>query len=83
MAYDGNLIVIGETTPSRGDRVFDNRKRPMGIVERVFGPVDTPYVSVRPRGGGRMTDIVGKGLYVGGEEYGKGKRGSRGDRVLS
>ncbi|NLN72360.1 MAG: hypothetical protein GX137_06200 [Thermoplasmatales archaeon] len=40
------MIVRGGTLPETGDSVFDSRRRKAGTVRRIFGPVDSPYVSV-------------------------------------
>lgn len=44
---DGTVLAIGSTTPEIGDTVFDSRKKKVGSVKRVFGPVGSPYVSIK------------------------------------
>lgn len=78
IAFDGKLIVRGAFAPRLRAKVVDNRKRTLGHVRRVFGPVDSPYISVEPAGGQSMLAILGKQVYVEGvEEYGKGKGRNR------
>ena len=67
------MIVRGGSLPETGDSVFDSRKRKVGTVRRVFGPVDSPYVSVTLSGGYEAP--VGVEMYYSKEtKYGKGKR---------
>ena len=45
----GNLIVKAVTVPKIGEKVYDGEMRLIGFVYDVFGPVKSPYVSVKPR----------------------------------
>lgn len=42
----GTVLAIGKTAPEVGDAVYDSKKKRIGSVKRVFGPVDSPYVRV-------------------------------------
>ena len=62
------LILRGE---AGGDRpiwvnslVVDRNKRRVGRVFEIFGPVEQPYIVVRPNRGIDVTAHVGKKLYV-------------------
>ena len=79
VSFDGKLIVKGVCAPQPRETVTDNRRRPIGRVVRVFGPVAAPYVSVEVTGDQSLLSAVGKQVYVeGAEEHGKGgKRRSR------
>jgi rRNA processing protein Gar1 len=79
VSFDGKLIVKGVCAPQPREIVTDNRRRPIGRVVRVFGPVTSPYVSVEVTGDNSLLSAVGKQVYVEGvEELGKGsKRRSR------
>lgn len=69
------IVVRGGSLPETGDSVFDSRKRKVGIVRRVFGPVDSPYVSVTLHG--EHETPVGVEMYYSKEtKHGKGKRRS-------
>ncbi len=48
LSYKGDLLVKASFAPRVGEEVFDARKRPLGRVRRVFGPVKSPYVMVEP-----------------------------------
>ncbi len=48
---------------SVGSKVLDSKLREVGRVFDVFGPVSSPYVSVRPRNPD-PSSLVGKALYV-------------------
>jgi rRNA processing protein Gar1 len=79
VSFDGRLIVKGVCAPQPREMVTDNRRRPIGRVVRVFGPVASPYISVEVTGDKSLLAVVGKQVYVEGvEELGKGgKRRSR------
>jgi len=80
IAYDGKLVVRGAFAPLPGSAVLDSRKRPLGKVRRIFGPVSSPYVSVELTGGSGLLGMIGKQVYIEGvDEDGKGKRRHRGD----
>ncbi|WP_148285444.1 H/ACA ribonucleoprotein complex subunit GAR1 [Candidatus Methanomassiliicoccus intestinalis] len=76
--YDGKLIVRGSFAPNPRDRIVDNRNKPVGQVGRVFGPVDSPYILVRPNGKGGMLSLIGKQVYI--EEVTYNAKGKRRDR---
>ena len=76
VTFDGKLIVKSVLAPRARDRVVDNRRRPIGRVVRVFGPVSGPYVSVEVSGEDSLLSAIGKKVYVEGvEERGKGGKG--------
>ena len=59
----GNLILKSKTEVKIGDVVRDNKGKNIGRVFDVFGPVTSPYISVKPRKGD-PSGLVGKALYV-------------------
>jgi rRNA processing protein Gar1 len=76
VTFDGKLIVKGVYTPRPREIVTDNRRRPIGRVVRVFGPVAAPYVSIEVTGEQSLLSAVGKQVYVEGVEE-RGKSGKR------
>ncbi len=65
LGYDGKLVVKGKFAPKPKREVMDNSMRVIGITARVFGPVDSPYISVRPLKNRKPSlDIIGKPVYV-------------------
>lgn len=75
---EGRLVVKANFAPQPRARIMDNRKRTIGLVRRVFGPVAGPYVTVEPAGDLNMLASLGKQVYVeGAENHGKGKRRDR------
>ncbi len=48
-AKQGFLIVRTNWVPSLNEPVVDKDLRPVGVIKDVFGPVDYPYVAVKPR----------------------------------
>lgn len=47
IANSGKLIVISDKTPPAGAFVFDKNKNKIGKIVDIFGPVKTPYISIR------------------------------------
>lgn len=80
VTVDGRLVVRATFTPKLKEAVFDNRKRPLGRIVRIFGPVDSPYVTVEPTGDTSLLTVAGRQVYiVGVENHGKQKGIGRGD----
>lgn len=75
VTHEGKLIVKGTFAPHPRDRVFDGRKRPLGQVHRIFGPVKAPYVSIQVSSDQSLLSAVGKQVYVEEGVYGKGGQG--------
>lgn len=59
----GNLILKAEREARIGEPVYDGKKRRMGAVFDFFGPVSSPFISVRPTAK-NPEGYVGKPLYV-------------------
>jgi rRNA processing protein Gar1 len=43
-----NLILKPEYQPRVGETVVDNQLKSIGIVTDIFGPVKTPYITIKP-----------------------------------
>lgn len=75
IGFDGKYIVRARFAPPHGAYVFDNRKRMVGRIKRVFGPVASPFVSIEPNDEYRLPNTIGRPLYVEEvDENGKTKR---------
>lgn len=44
-----NLILKAENVPRIGEKVLDENLKQVGTVSDVFGPVSSPYVTVKPQ----------------------------------
>ncbi|MFQ5553492.1 MAG: H/ACA ribonucleoprotein complex subunit GAR1 [Thermoplasmata archaeon] len=62
-SYRGDLLVKATFAPVPATSVFDARKRPLGRVVRVFGPVRAPYVTVKPAQEPKLS-VLGTGVYI-------------------
>lgn len=62
LTSDGRAVIVATESPKIGDRVIDEGKRSVGAVVRIFGPVDSPYVSVKADD--PSTLAIGKKLYI-------------------
>ena len=62
----GSIVLRTDKTPPIGKeaRVLDKKAQDIGFVIDVFGPVKSPYVSVRPRKNVDAKKLVGQMLYL-------------------
>lgn len=60
---NNNLILRTKIMPILRTPAFDDEMKKVGVVSDVFGPVDHPYVSIKPSLNG-FERCVGKTLYV-------------------
>ncbi|MDD1771290.1 MAG: Gar1/Naf1 family protein [Methanomassiliicoccales archaeon] len=86
ITVDGKLVVRATFTPKIRDEVWDNRKKYIGRVVRIYGPVDSPYVNVEPTGDTSLLSLAGKQVYIDGvDDHGsstKQKGRGRGDNPV-
>ncbi len=74
ITHDGKIVVRAVSAPDVNNAVFDEREHKVGTVKRVFGPVDSPYVTILPVIKGDLSGLLEKKLYCKGEKKdGKGK----------
>lgn|GEM_PF-54451 len=73
------LVLRVEEAPREGTLVYDEARRRVGGVIDIFGPTGMPYICVRPAAGVKvnLTSLVGKELYIMGEERGAGRKGAK------
>lgn len=62
-AKSGNLIVKAEVFLKPSITVFDESGKKIGFVVETFGPVSSPYISVKPTTD-RVTRLIGTQLYM-------------------
>lgn len=84
VSHEGKLIVKADFAPAENALVVDSRKRKIGKVTKIFGPVRAPYVAIWPMRGQRALTIVGQELYIPPEgKHGKVERRDRAGRKMS
>jgi len=66
----GQLIVRAREEASIGDFVYDSKRKRVGVVFDFFGPVEAPYIAVKPHSD--PAGFVGAELFV--EESRRDKR---------
>lgn len=73
VSQNRNIIIKIENIPKIGAKVIDENLKPVGKVLDIFGPVSSPYASVRSsiQGIGKPLDKI---LYVPSSRKRKGKR---------
>lgn len=62
----GSIIIRTEKTPPVGRQaiVMDKKAQEVGIIIDVFGPVNFPYVAIKPNRGYNPQKLVGQMLYL-------------------
>lgn len=68
ISYNGTLIVKARIAPKKGSIVKDKTMRDIGVVTRIFGPVKTPFVSIRPIDRKSLLRLIGSEVYIKKEE---------------
>ena len=63
--HDGHILVRCSETFRPGTPVFDSRGNEVGKVARVFGPVNGPYITVKPKGQVDALGLLNSSLYAG------------------
>lgn len=63
---DGRLVVRAAVAPDVNCPVFDGREKRIGTVKRVFGPVDSPYVTVAPASKDDANRLLNKKVFYSG-----------------
>lgn len=78
---DGRLIVRCKSLPNLGEPAFDSKHKRIGVVRRVFGPVEEPYASITPENDVDPMRLRGTETFYnkGKEQNGKTKRRNRRD----
>jgi rRNA processing protein Gar1 len=66
ITYSGKLIARASWAPDLGTRVVDREFRVIGTVAALLGPVESPYVSIRPvrAPGQTLLKLIGKDVYA-------------------
>lgn len=59
-----HIIVRSKFSPSIGSRVLDESNSIVGEIIDVFGPVETPFVSIKPVKGASPSEIIKKTLFI-------------------
>ena len=71
-----NMIIKAENIPRIGDKVANEKLKPVGTVFDVFGPTSSPYVAVKPHIQS-PEQLVNQVLYVIPSKAGRRKRKRR------
>ncbi len=45
--------------------LFSDKQRKIGEVQEIFGPMSAPYLSIKPKHGLKVENLVNKPVYVG------------------
>ena len=57
-------ILKTQITPKLGQPVFNSKKKRVGNVYELFGPVNSPYVIIKPASGISPQKLIGMSLYI-------------------
>jgi len=80
----GSIVVKGAFAPRMGSIAVDKRSTPVGKVVRITGPVDGPYLIMKPVGDypGGLMRMLGHPVYLGQESKKRVREGGRGPRKM-
>ncbi len=64
MSKNGKLILRlnSDTNLKLGEKVFNSKLREVGKIQDIFGPVNSPYISIAPKISDPLS-LVGKLIY--------------------
>ena len=64
MSKNGKLILRlnSDTKLKLGEKVFNSKLREVGKIQDIFGPVNSPYISINPKISDPLS-LVGKMVY--------------------
>ncbi len=68
------LVLRVERPMKPGNAVYDGERKRVGSILDAFGPVNSPYLAIRPAQAmthEKLAALVGKELYIMGERYGR------------
>lgn len=71
---DNRAIAKVKITPKHGLTVYDIRRRPIGQIVDIFGPIRSPYVEIEVKGQDPKK-LINSPIYI--LPKGKGARGKR------
>ena len=77
------LVARGNQVPKIGQSVLDSSDKRIGNVSDIFGPVKSPYFTIKPASGVSRSDLeklVGSDIYVG-ERHAKGRKPEKVSRM--
>jgi rRNA processing protein Gar1 len=75
-----NLIITLQLDARIGQIVFDKDGNSIGKIFDIFGPVETPYASIKLNEGLELGKVDGKPVFLGGIPLKKKKRRKKGRR---
>ena len=65
ISVDGSLIAQSNKAPSNGDVASDSQKRQIGKVVSIFGPVEGPYITIKPSGNkANLHHLIGEQIFL-------------------
>lgn len=65
ISYRGTLVIRAERAPKLGEEVFTREGMHIGRVEKVYGPISRPYISMKPTSRNKkLMGTIGKEVYV-------------------
>ncbi len=71
------LVARADWVPKIGIKVQDTSRKPIGRITDVFGPVNSPYLTIQPTRGLKADNIVklhGSEIYIGRVRHYAGKK---------
>jgi len=65
ISHNGDILARGKFVPRIGTEVYAMNRR-VGMIVNVFGPVSSPYITIRPRRekGETLAELIGSEIYI-------------------
>jgi len=67
IARCNSVLSLEKTVKLLYKPLFSDKQRKIGEVAEIFGPVSSPYITVKPKHGLKVQNFVGKSVYIGEE----------------
>jgi len=61
-------VLKSSQTPKLGAPVFNSKKKRIGNIYEIFGPVKNPYIIIKPASGVASESLIGSPIYIGENE---------------
>lgn len=70
------LVVKADQPAKIGKAVYNGKKKKIGEISDIFGPIRGPYLAIKPSGldQAELSSLVGKDLYIMGERRGGSRK---------
>lgn len=65
IARCNSVLSLENATKLLNKPLFSDKQRKIGEIREIFGPVNVPYVSIKPKHGLKVEKMVNSRIYIG------------------